>query len=72
MATTTETEKSKNKYSTDVKQKIKDGKPWKYLLEIHPKVATKIVEDIESNPLGGEYQRLINNILAKHYRIKIK
>ncbi len=65
-------EKPKNKYSTDVLKKIKEGKPWAYLLTINPKVAVKLVEEVESNPNGGEYQKTINNILAKHYKIKLK
>jgi hypothetical protein len=72
MATETVEKPKKNKYSKDVLEKIKAGKPWIYPLNIHPKNATKLVEDIESNPSGGEYQKLLNNIIAKHYKIKIK
>ena len=62
----------KNKYSKDVLEKVKNGESWIYPLKVHPKIALKLVEEIESNPSGGEYQKLINNILAKHYKIKIK
>ena len=79
MATDTQPKKKASKpvkktksYNFDIRKKLEDGKPWKYLMAFDNDVALKIVSEVENNPNGGEYVKIINNTLRKGFKMKAK
>lgn len=62
----------KKEYNFDLKAKLADGKPWKYLTSFDNDIALKILEAVESNPNGGEYIKVINNTMRKGFKLKAK
>lgn len=65
-------EKKTKNYNFDLRSKLSDGKPWKYLTAFDNDVALKILEAVESNPNGGEYIKVINNTMRKGFKLKAK
>lgn len=61
--------KNKRKYNNDRKAKIEAGEDWVYHFKINPLVGLKLIEEQEKH--GGEFEKMINNRLAKSFRIKI-
>lgn len=67
-------EKPKRQYNSDLKSKLKDGKPWKTLVWIDNDVAQKICNEKEEldKETGGEYNKIINSRLRKSYKSRAK
>ncbi len=62
----------KRAYSKNLSDKLKDGKPWKFPMEIDNDIALKVSEEKESSPNGAQYNKIINNRLRKAYGLKVK
>ncbi len=58
----------KRTYCTDVRKKIEGGKRWRLQLDIDNDNATNIVNEVEKSLAGGEYNKVINNILRAHFK----
>lgn len=59
---------SKRKYTKNLLEKLKDGKPWKAFVEIENDVAVLIATEKENSKNGGELKRIINNRLRDSYK----
>lgn len=64
--------KQKRGYRKNLLERLEDGKPWRVIIEIENDIAKKIAEDVSKSPAGGEYKKLINNLLRKSYGMKLK
>lgn len=61
---------AKRAYSTDVRQKIANGEKWRLPLVIDDDNANNILAEIENSLTGGEYNKVINGIIRRHYEKK--
>lgn len=54
-------------YCTDVRKKIEGGKRWRLQLDVDHDNALSIINEVEKSIAGGEYNKVINNIIRAHY-----
>jgi hypothetical protein len=59
---------AKRTYCTDVRKKLNEGKKWKLHIVVEDDNAKSILNDVEKSIAGGDYQKLINNIIRLHYK----
>lgn len=57
----------KRTYCTDVRKKIESGKRWRLQLDVDSDNAKNIISEVENSIAGGEYNKVINNIIRLHY-----